>query len=198
MPRRLRYSRASAPAMPCSCSAYHLATSRHDVGQGRRRARPVPGARGSGAGTSMPGLGGKLLDRVHELHAAIVGEEADRVAMRAAAEAMVEALVVVDREAGRLFIVERAAGLPLASGADQLHRRRDHAPKAPFEREVRRGRRAKGSSESRVCCTRRRPQARAAELSTGGEADRRLGEYLAKPRKCLISSNSFHARNERN
>ena len=52
----------------------------------------------------MPGLAGQFLDRVHERQAARVGQEADRVAMRAAAEAMVEALFVVDREAGRLLL----------------------------------------------------------------------------------------------
>jgi len=56
--------------------------------------------------------------------------------MRAAAEAMVEALIVVDREAGRLLVVEGAAGLPLAACADELHRRRDdraeHGPSAQF------------------------------------------------------------------
>ena len=91
---------------------------------------------GVGRGDVHAGLGRKLLDRVHELHAALVGEEADRVAVRAAAEAMVEALVVVDGEARRLLVVERAAGLPLAARADQLHRRRDHGgqhgPRAQF------------------------------------------------------------------
>ena len=71
------------------------------------------------------GLGRQFLDRVHEGQAAMVGEEADRVAMRAAAEAMVEMLVVVDREAGRLLVMERAAGLIFAAGADQLDRRGD-------------------------------------------------------------------------
>ena len=36
--------------------------------------------------------------------------------MRPAAEAMVEALLVVDGEARRLLVVERAARLPLADG----------------------------------------------------------------------------------
>jgi hypothetical protein len=55
--------------------------------------------------------------------------------MRAAAEAVVEALFVVDREAGRLLVMERAAGLPLAP---RLGARRapDHArkrdPRAQF------------------------------------------------------------------
>ena len=41
--------------------------------------------------------------------------------MRPAAEAMVEALLVVDVEARRLLVVERAAGLALAPGPLQLH-----------------------------------------------------------------------------
>ena len=86
----------------------------HDVGQAGGALGLVAGAR-VGGGDLHPGLGGELLDRVHERHAARVGQEADRVAMRAAAEAMVEALVVVDREAGGFFLVERAAGLELAA-----------------------------------------------------------------------------------
>ena len=93
----------------------------------------------------MPGLGRELLHRVHERHSAMVGQEADRIAVRAAAEAMVEALVVVDGEARRLLVVERAAGLPLAPGADQLHRWRDHAPTTACARAIRRARRWRGS-----------------------------------------------------
>ena len=110
--------------MPFSCSANQFWRRGHDVVQaGGALGRSL--ACGSGAGTSMPGLAGQLLDRVHERQAALVGEEADRVAMRAAAEAMVEALLVVDGEARRLLVVERAAGLPLAAGLDQLDRGRD-------------------------------------------------------------------------
>src|SRR5205085_6035133 len=79
-----------------------------------------------GRGDLHPGLGRELLDRIHELHSAIVGQEADRIAVRAAAEAMVEALVVVDGEAWRFLVVERAAGFPFATGAGQLDRWRDH------------------------------------------------------------------------
>ena len=93
---------------------------RHDVVEGRGAVGAFAGA-GIGGGDLHPGLGGELLDRVHERQAAVVGEEADRVAMRAAAEAMVEALLVVDGEGGRLFIVERAAGLPLAAGLGEFY-----------------------------------------------------------------------------
>ena len=74
----------------------------HDVGQVGRALGLVAGAR-VGGGDLHPGLARQLLDRVHERQAAGVGQEADRVAMRAAAEAMVEALLVVDREARRLL-----------------------------------------------------------------------------------------------
>src|SRR3712207_9024605 len=48
-----------------------------------------------------------------------VGEPADRVAMNPAAEAMVEAFLVVDVEAGGLLLVERAGRLPLAPRLDR-------------------------------------------------------------------------------
>ena len=44
-----------------------------------------------------PRLAGQFLHRIHERQAAVVGQEADGIAMRPAAEAMVEALLVVDR-----------------------------------------------------------------------------------------------------
>ena len=75
-----------------------------------------------GGGDVHPGFAREFPDRVHEAEAALVGHPADRVAVRAAAEAMVKALFVVDREAGRLFVMERAAGLILAAGAGDLHR----------------------------------------------------------------------------
>ena len=96
----------------------------HDVGQRSRAVGALFGP-GVGLGNVHPGLGGKLLDRIHERHPALVGQKADRVAVRTAAEAMVEALVVVDGEARRLLVVEWATCLPFAPGADQLHRRRD-------------------------------------------------------------------------
>src|SRR3546814_2178423 len=58
---------------------------------------------------------------MQERQAALVGHPAGRIAMRAAPEAMIEALFIVDREAGRLFIMEGAAGLILAPGAGDLH-----------------------------------------------------------------------------
>jgi hypothetical protein len=98
----------------------------------------------------------------------MVGQKADRVAMRAAPEAMIEMLVVVDREARRLLIVEGTAGLPFAPGADQLHAGSDdgteHGSGAQFvepggaKRHI-----GIGTSRSRLA----RPQAREANLSTG-------------------------------
>ena len=133
IPRFLRYSRASAPSMPCKLLGEPFLARRHDVSQRGRALGAFAGLR-VGGGDFEPGLGRELLHRVHERQAALVGQEADRVAVRAAAEAMVEALLVVDREAGRLLVVERAAGLPLAARADELHRRRDdrgqHGPGA--------------------------------------------------------------------
>jgi hypothetical protein len=61
-----------------------------------------------------PGQAGQFLDRVHERQAAGIGQPADGVAVRAAAKAMIKRLVVADREAGRLFVVKRAAGLKFA------------------------------------------------------------------------------------
>ena len=48
----------------------------------------------------MPGLARQFLDRIHERQAARIGQEADRVAMRAAAEAMVKTLLVIDVKLG--------------------------------------------------------------------------------------------------
>ena len=47
--------------------------------------------------------------------------------MGSAAEAMVEALQVIDREAGRFFVVEWAAGLELMPRLGQPRRPPDHA-----------------------------------------------------------------------
>ena len=52
---------------------------------------------------------GEPLDRAGEVEALRVADERDRVAARAAAEAVVEALHRVDREARRALLVERAA-----------------------------------------------------------------------------------------
>src|SRR5215472_4274628 len=67
-----------------------------------------------------PCLGGQPFDRFHEDGALGLHHEADRVAMRATAEAVVVA-VLIHMEAGRLFAVERAAAFPLPPGASEPH-----------------------------------------------------------------------------
>ena len=69
----------------------------------------------------------QLLHRIDEGQAALIGHPADRIAVRAAAEAMVEALVVVDVEGRRLLVMERAAGTKLPSRLLELHRLGDEA-----------------------------------------------------------------------
>jgi hypothetical protein len=63
---------------------------------------------------------GEFLDRVDERQALLLGHPANRVAMRRAAETVVEALVVVDVEARRLFAVERATALEFAARLGEL------------------------------------------------------------------------------
>ncbi len=91
-----------------------------DIVQRRARLGLARGAR-IGGGHAHPGLGGELLDRIHEAQPLVIGEEPDRIPMRSATETMVEALVVVDREARRLLVMERAARLVLAPRALHLH-----------------------------------------------------------------------------
>ena len=67
----------------------------------------------------------QVLDRVHEAKTALFGHPADRVTMGAATEAMVEALFVVDREAGRFLVMKRAAGLIFAAGLLDFYRATD-------------------------------------------------------------------------
>src|SRR3546814_17289522 len=71
----------------------------------------------------QPGFHRQTLHRVAKGKSLMVGEEANHVAMRAASEAVIEALVVVDVEARRLFVVKRAAGLPFPPGARSEERR---------------------------------------------------------------------------
>ena len=61
----------------------------------------------------------ELLHRLHELHVRVVHQEADRRAVRPAAEAVVELLVGDDGERRGLLVVERAARLELLAGALQ-------------------------------------------------------------------------------
>src|SRR5207237_5634604 len=65
---------------------------------------------------------GKLLHRIHEGQALVLGQEPDRIAMRRTAEAMVETLVIIDVKAGRLLIMKRAAALELTASLGEFHR----------------------------------------------------------------------------
>ncbi len=62
------------------------------------------------------GVARELLDRVRKRLAAVLHQEADRRAMGAAPEAVVELLGRTDGERGRLFVVERTAGLVVRAG----------------------------------------------------------------------------------
>ena len=79
-----------------------------------------------GGGDFHPGFRREFLHRIHERQAALVGEPADCITMRFAAEAMVEALLVIDVEARRLLVMERATGLELAARLGQPQGTTDH------------------------------------------------------------------------
>ena len=70
-------------------------------------------------------LSQRRADRVEELEPVVLHQEAERGAVRAAAEAVVELFVRAHPERRRLLVVERAAGLPLAPGLLQLDARAD-------------------------------------------------------------------------
>ena len=67
----------------------------------------------------------EFLDGLREGEAVVVHEEAERGAMRAAAEAVVELFVGAHPERGRLLAVEGAASLVLASRFLERHARAD-------------------------------------------------------------------------
>jgi hypothetical protein len=74
-----------------------------------------------------PGFLGKALHRLREAKVVDAHREADDVAMRAAAEAVEEALVVVDEEARALLVVEGAEAGELPPLLDQAHAPSHHA-----------------------------------------------------------------------
>src|SRR3546814_10084618 len=78
-----------------------------------------------GGGHFQAGVLRHFLDRIDEGQPALIGHPADRIAVRAAAEAMIKRLVVVDVERRRLFVVERAAALEFAARLLELDRFRD-------------------------------------------------------------------------
>ena len=74
----------------------------------------------------MPHALGQFVDRVEELEAVVIHQEADRGAVRAAAEAVIELLGRRHREDGRALVVERAARRVFLALALQRHARADH------------------------------------------------------------------------
>jgi hypothetical protein len=77
--------------------------------------------RGVDFGDLHPVLLGKVLDGLDEIHAGMLHQEADGVAVLAAAEAVVELLARADRERGRLFPVEGAQPHVIGAALLQLH-----------------------------------------------------------------------------
>ena len=106
----------------------------------RRPLRARPFGR-IGLGQLHAGLGGQRLDRFGKLQAVRAHDEADDVAMRAATEAVEEALVVVDGERRRFFVMERAQPGMFAPPADQPHLAADHrGQRQPLAQLVEKGR----------------------------------------------------------
>src|SRR5690606_1771634 len=82
---------------------------------------------GSGPpGHLQPGFGGETLYRLRKRQMVDAHREADHVAMRAAAKAVEEALVVIDGEGRRLLVVEGAESRILPSRGDTSHAPTDH------------------------------------------------------------------------
>ena len=76
---------------------------------------------GVGCGTRKPGLRApELLDRLGEARLSRLHDEADDVAMRAAAEAVIEALVLDDAEGRRLLVVKGTEADIFAPAPDEL------------------------------------------------------------------------------
>ena len=67
------------------------------------------------------GLPGQFLDGLAEVQSLVLHQEADGGAVGAAAEAVVELLVVADGERGGLLVVKGAAGLVVLAGLLQRH-----------------------------------------------------------------------------
>jgi hypothetical protein len=66
-------------------------------------------------------LTGQILHRIDEAHPAVLGQELDRIAARAAAEAVIELLARADREARRFLGMERAQPAEVRAAFLQLH-----------------------------------------------------------------------------
>ena len=64
---------------------------------------------------------GQALDRLNEAHVIEFHQEANRRAVRAAAEAVIETLARADGKRRRFFVMKRAAGLEFAARFLELH-----------------------------------------------------------------------------
>ncbi len=105
MPRRSSSLRASTPPRAVELLDEPVRPLPPSPRAGPWRVRPWRRTGGPSPASPAPPLR-QFLDRVDEGQAALVRHPADRVAMRGTAETVIEALVVVDVEAGRLLIVE--------------------------------------------------------------------------------------------
>ena len=120
-PRPCRYA---LPRRPPGRRAGRRTSGRRPDWQRRWSGRPRAGlllSAGRAGRTARPAL-----QRGHELEAFDGHGEVDRVAVLAAAEAVIEALVGNDVEGGRLLVVERAAAPQIAAAAAQSDMASDH------------------------------------------------------------------------
>jgi hypothetical protein len=67
-----------------------------------------------------PGIAGQYLDRLDERDILDLLDEGDRIALRLAAEAVIEPLAVIDMERRRLFLMERARCPEISLGGVRL------------------------------------------------------------------------------
>ena len=72
-------------------------------------------------GQGQSDLLGQVLHRIDEGHAAVFGQEADGVAVRPAAEAVIELFARADGEAGRLFGMKRTQATQIGTALAELH-----------------------------------------------------------------------------
>ena len=84
------------------------------------------GASGGRLRNFHPDLGGEFAHSLAEFHVFIIHEEAQRRAVGAAAETMIELLARTHGEGGALFLVKRAAGDVVPACFAQLDARIDH------------------------------------------------------------------------
>src|SRR6185437_7140854 len=103
-------------------------------------------------------------DRFRKADALGFHYEIENAAVLSRREVVIEALFVVDRERGRLFLVERRQSLPLAAGLAQFHApaddRRNRKPRAQLIEKLRR--KFHGDSPGPARVAQQRPQYRGA------------------------------------